>query len=299
MRNTNLRHKPELEQDFQRNSDIGYEPEGSYGFLRCLEHGAPNPLIRWHHHEEYELHLITQTSGRMFVGDYIGEFKPGNLVLTGPNLPHNWISNDIPEEGIDSRDFCLQFADSPIRKSAELIPELKQALPLLDRARNGIEFYDISEFAHQQLLKIKKSTGIRSFSEFLKLILKLSQHEKYQLLSNAQMQNFNDDDSMQRFSSIIDYITENYNTNFSMTEIAAKANMDSSQFSRNFKKASGNTFTGFVNRLRVNRACQLLTETDKYISTICYHVGYNNVANFNRRFVEIKKITPRDNATFE
>ena len=289
-----LKYTPELEQAFQRNADIGYEPEGSYGFLRCLEHGAPNPLIRWHQHEEYELHLITETSGRVFVGDYIGEFKPGNLVLTGPHLPHNWISNDMPEEGVPTRDFCLQFADAPLRKSSELIPELKQVLPLLDRAKNGIEFFEISDFAHQQLIKIKNSTGISSFAEFLKLVLTLSTHENYQLLSNAQIQSFNDDDSMTRFSSIIDFITQNYNTNFSMTEIAEKTGMDSSQFSRSFKKASGNTFTGFVNRLRVNRACQLLAETDKYISTICYHVGYNNVANFNRRFFEIKKITPSE-----
>lgn len=289
-----LKYIPEIELAFQRNADIGYEPEGSYGFLRCLEHGAPNPLIRWHQHEEYELHLITETSGRMFVGDYIGEFKPGNLVLTGPHLPHNWISNDMPEEGVVSRDFCLQFADGPFRKASELIPELKQVLPLLDRAKNGIEFFGISEFAHQQLMNIKNSTGVISFYEFLKLILELSKHKHYQLLSNAQIQNFNDDVSMNKFSDVIDYITENYNTNFSMAEIAKKTNMDSSQFSRCFKKASGNTFTGFVNRLRVNRACQLLTETDKYISTICYHVGYNNVANFNRRFVEIKKITPSE-----
>jgi len=288
------KHSPVLEQDFQRNSTMGYEPEGSYGFLRCLEHGAPNPLIRWHHHEEYELHLITETSGRMFVGDYIGEFKPGNLVLTGPNLPHNWVSNDMPEEGVSSRDFCLQFADAPLRKASELIPELKQALPLLDRAKNGIEFYGLSNFAHQQLMKIKSSTGLSSFNEFLVLIQELSNHQEYQLLSNAQLKASSDDDSMSRFSNIIDYVTENYNTNFSMTEIASKTGMDSSQFSRCFKKASGNTFTGFVNRLRVNRACQLLTETDKYISTICYHVGYNNVANFNRRFVEIKKITPSE-----
>ena len=288
------RNKPELEQDFQRNSSIGYEPEGSYGFLRCLEHGAPNPHIRWHQHEEYELHLITATSGRMFVGDYIGDFTPGNLVLTGPNLPHNWISSDLSDAGVPSRDFCLQFADAPFRKSAELIPELKQALPLLDRAKNGIEFHGLSDFAHQKLIKIKNSTGIKSFNEFLLLILELSKHDDYQLLSNEQLQSFDDDDSMNRFSGVIDYITENYNADFSMTDIAEKMGMDSSQFSRCFKKASGNTFTGFVNRLRVNRACQLLTETDKYISTICYHVGYNNVANFNRRFVEIKKITPSE-----
>lgn len=294
MSKPNYKNTPELEQSFQRNATLGYEPEGSYGFLRCLEHGAPNPLIRWHHHDEYELHLITETRGRMFVGDYIGEFKPGNLVLTGPNLPHNWISNDMPEEGVPSRDFCLQFADAPLRKAADLLPELKQALPLLDRAKNGIEFYGLSDFAHQQLIKIKESTGIRSFNEFLILLLELSNHQDYQLLSNAQIKNYTDDVSMNRFSEIIDYITENYNTNFSMTEIAAKAGMDSSQFSRNFKKASGNTFTGFVNRLRVNRACQLLAESDKYISTICYHVGYNNVANFNRRFVEIKKVTPSE-----
>jgi len=283
--------KPELELDYQRNSTVGYEPQGSYGFLRCLEHGAPSSLIRWHHHEEYELHLITKTSGKLFVGDYIGEFKPGNLVLTGPHLPHNWISTDIPEGGVRSRDFCLQFADEPFRKAAELLPELKQALPLLDRSKNGIEFIGISSFAHEQLKKIKASVGIESINEFLKLILVLCKHKEYKLLSTVQVRNYNNDTS-NRFHEIIDYIIENYNTNLSMANIAEKIGMDSSQFSRCFKKASGNTFTEFINRLRINRACQLLTETEKYISTICYEVGYNNVANFNRRFIEIKNMTP-------
>ena len=292
MSKSTVKYIPELEQDYQRSSTVGYEPEGSYGFLRCLEHGAPSSLIRWHHHEEYELHLITKTSGKFFVGDYIGEFKPGNLVLTGPNLPHNWISTNIPEEGVVSSDFCLQFADEPYRKAAELLPELKQALPLLDRAKNGIEFIGISNFTHEQLKKIKASVGIESINEFLKLILELSKHKEYKLLSTVQVRNYNDDDSMNRFHKIIDYIIENYNTNLSMANIAEKIGMDSSQFSRCFKKASGNTFTEFINRLRINRACQLLTETEKYISTICYEVGYNNVANFNRRFIEIKKMTP-------
>ena len=59
-------------------------------------HGYPFRTVRWHFHPEYELHLVVATSGRYFVGDFIGEFEPGNLVLTGPNLPHNWVS-DIPQ----------------------------------------------------------------------------------------------------------------------------------------------------------------------------------------------------------
>ena len=55
---------PELEHDFVRDPALGYEPEGSYGYVRCLEHGFPNPLVRWHYHEEYELHLIVRTRTR-------------------------------------------------------------------------------------------------------------------------------------------------------------------------------------------------------------------------------------------
>ena len=55
---------PELEHDFVRDATLGYEPEGSYGYVRCLEHGFPNPLVRWHYHEEYELHLERLTEPR-------------------------------------------------------------------------------------------------------------------------------------------------------------------------------------------------------------------------------------------
>jgi AraC-like DNA-binding protein len=46
--------------------------------------------------------------------------------------------------------------------------------------------------------------------------------------------------------------------------------------------------------VRVSRACTLLTETSKQITVICYDVGFNNVANFNRRFHELKGVTPSE-----
>jgi len=286
--------RPSLERNFQRSSNLGYEPEGSYGYIRCLEHGAPNPLIRWHFHEEYELHLILKTSGNMFVGDYIGRFEPGNLVLTGPLLPHNWVSTDISSEGVEKRDFSIQFSSGPLLQSSELLPELKQAIPLLERAKHGIEFRGISEKAEARMTKIKNSNGLVRFSEFLTLLSELSKHEDYRLLSTTQIKGVDGDDSMTRISEVVEYLIENYSSQFTMADIAKKARMDYSQFSRYFQRCTGNTFTEFVNRIRVDRACQLLLETDQYISTICYNVGFNTVANFNRRFIEIKKTTPRE-----
>ena len=285
---------PELEREFQRSPGLGYEPESLLGYVRYLEHGAPNPLIRWHYHEEYELHLIVSTQGKVFVGDYIGRFEPGNLVLTGPRLPHNWISTDVPEEGVPVRDRVLQFSDEPLRKAGELIPEVREIFPLLERARHGIEFIGLSERASACLTRIQETAGLQRFSEFLQLLGELSQHDDYRLLSSVKLQSFDDDASLHQISEVVDYITQHYATSFTMEEIAQRFDMTASRFSRYFRRATGNTFTDFINHLRVSRACQLLMETDQYVSTIGYNVGFNNIANFNRRFMEVKGMTPSE-----
>ena len=285
---------PELEHDVARTANLGYEPAGSYGHVRCLEHGVPNPLVRWHYHEEYELHLIVETRGKVFVGDYIGQFEPGHLVLTGPRLPHNWISTEVPPEGVQLRDMVLQFPDAPLRQAAALIPELAESLPLLERARHGIEFFGLSDHARERFQRIKQSHGLQRFALFCDLLGELQRCNDYRMLSTVQLQSFDDDAGLARISSIVDYLSEHYSEDFSMADLCQRVGMGESSFSRYFRRATGNTFTDFVNRLRINKACQLLMETDRYITNVCYDVGFNNVANFNRRFLEIKGQTPKE-----
>ncbi len=115
--------QPELEHAYARPPSLGYEAAESAGLVRCLAHGFPTPLARWHFHDEYELHLITATSGKAFVGDWIGPFQAGHLVLCGPRLPHNWVSFDLPDGGVSERDLVIQFSHAPIAHAAEQIPE--------------------------------------------------------------------------------------------------------------------------------------------------------------------------------
>lgn len=286
--------QPELEHALNRKPELGYEAQDEVGIIRCLSHGYPTPLARWHYHDEYELHLITATSGKVFVGDWIGYFQPGHVVLTGPRLPHNWTSMDLPEGGVAERDLVIQFPHEPIAVSAQHIPELQEILPLLERARYGIEFFGMSEQAPAHWRRIKQSQGSARFAAFCEFLTELARATDYRLLSSVQIQSVDNHHQLDQINAIVGRVLDNMDEEFSASALAGELGMSDSQFSRFFRRATGNTFTEFVNRIRINRACQLLRETERYIADISLEVGFNNMANFNRRFLDIKGLTPSD-----
>ena len=286
--------QPELEADFNRNPSLGYEPTGQVGFIRCLDHGYPTPLARWHCHEEYEFHIITATSGKAFVGDWIGRFSPGHVVLCGPRLPHNWISHDLSEEGVANRDLVIQFQHAPIAKACEAIPELRDLLPLLERARYGIEFFGFAQSGEAYWRRVKSAKGLQRLTAFLELMAELMRWTEYRMLSSVQMRGLDDDAELDQINTIVNRISLDIVQPPGAAELANELGMSESRFSRFFRRATGNTYTDFVNHVRISRACQLLMSSDSYITNICYEVGFNNVANFNRRFLEIKGMTPSE-----
>ena len=291
---TPRQRQPELEHDHGRTPALGYEAPEEAGWVRCLAHGYPSPLARWHCHDEYELHLITGTSGKAFVGDWIGPFQPGHLVLCGPRLPHNWISLDAPEGGVAARDLVIQFRQEPLEQAAQSIAELAGASALLERARHGIEFFGLSQRAERHWRQVKAGHGLRRLAAFCDFLADLAECNDYRLLSSVQMRGLQGEAEAERISRIVKRITDNLAEPISMAEVAAELAMSESRFSRYFRRSTGNSFTDFVNRVRINNACHLLMQTDHYVTDICYQVGFNNVANFNRRFLEVKGMTPSE-----
>ena len=161
-------------------------------------------------------------------------------------------------------------------------------LPLLERARHGIEFFGLSERARERTGDASRhSRGVQRFAAFCDFLADLARCTDYRLLSNVQMQGCRTTTpALTQINGIVDRITEQRRpSRCRMASCAAELGMSESRFSRFFRRATGNTFTDFVNRVRINRACQLLMETDRLVTHICYEVGFNNVANFNRRFL--------------
>ena len=283
---------PCREHELLRDPDLGFEPAG-ISVVRCLEHGYPWPLERWHYHDEYELQLIVETHGRAFIGDYIGHYTPNHLVLVGPKLPHNWIAADV-SSAVPVRNLVTQFLDEPFRKGMALFPELTDLVPLFERAAHGIQFFGISEEVRQRFYRVKESRGLERFAELTRLLLVLARCEDYQLLSTVGMQSSEAPSSLERINTVLDFLNKNYAQDLSMGDLCGLVGMSESGFSRFFQRTTGNTFTDYLTHLRISKACQLLTHTDQYVNSVCQEVGFRNIAYFNRRFLELKGTTPTE-----
>ena len=279
-----------------RITDPSYELMDDHDGLSIIyrQHGFPCPLVRWHFHKEYELHLIVASSGKVFVGDYIGNFTPASLFLTGPNLPHNWISQVGPDEIVDKRDMLVNFTDELLEAGNQVFAELKQLAPLLERSRYGIEFRDPQVIATATCLmeQIAASQGMTRLGHFFILMELLAGCEHYQMLSATTSAQSGDESSIERTNRAVDYIFAHYGRELSLEEVAEHLGMKPTYFSRVFKQATGRSFVEFVNRLRISKSCELLAEGDRPVTEVCFASGFNNLSNFNRRFQQLKGMTP-------
>lgn len=264
--------------------------------VRYLEHGWPTELCRWHSHPEYELHLIVATKGEAFVGDYIGPFETGDLYLTGPEVPHNWVTMDRPDtEPVALRDMVVQFSQESIDSLTVAFPEFAEMRPMWDLARAGIQFDGFNPtFARGHLQRIRDTRGPERIAAFLRLLVRIDEHAEKRPLSVLRAVRPEGSSKQARIAAVIDHITQNHAEELRLEDLALMAGMSAAALSRNFQKATGNRFVEFVNRVRIAQACVLLTATDEPVSGICYDVGFQNLANFNRRFLQMKQVTPTD-----
>ncbi|WP_062203319.1 AraC family transcriptional regulator [Aureimonas sp. AU12] len=262
--------------------------------FRWAVHDYPHHLAKWHCHPEYELHLIQSTGGRMMIGDHVGAFEPGCLVLTGPNLPHNWVSAIGPDERVRERDMLVQFTGAFAQSLCDGFPEFTDVRTLLSEAAFGIEFTGATAaFGRRKLCEIGHASGPRRLILFLELMAQLAadRRERRSLSHCAPALGLHTAAS-RRLERVIAFISSNYLRELSLSEAAGVCNMEATAFSRFFKHQTGHNFSFFVNQLRVQHACTLLARSERAITEICYESGYNNTANFNRQFFAVCGQTP-------
>src|SRR5512140_483993 len=64
------------------------------------------PSLR-HFHPEVEILLVVQGTGTRYVGDSVEPFGPGDLVMIGPNVSHEWCSDKRPVSAMSEAIYIL------------------------------------------------------------------------------------------------------------------------------------------------------------------------------------------------
>jgi AraC-like DNA-binding protein len=261
--------------------------------FKIWSHGYPFRTVRWHFHPEYELHLITATAGNRYVGDHIGPFTIGDLVFVGPNLPHNWIS-DVPEGGVvEERCLVLQFTAAFISGALTVFPELRFLEPLLEESFRGIRFSrGLSERVAPLMRELLGATGARRVALLVDILDQLGRAEERMSLASI---GFRPDPSAYlstTMNAVLRHIDRNLTDALNETDLAMLSRQSVSAFSRSFRKSTGMNFVQYVNSLRIELACQHLSQDDLTVAEICFEVGFNNVSNFNRQFLAVKGMPP-------
>ena len=90
------------------------------------------------------------------------------------------------------------------------------------------------------------------------------------------------------------YIEEHYMDNITLESLGAYLGFNPSYFSTLFKKETGTSFVEHLARVRMEKAKELLKETDLKIQDICLMVGYSDVRYFRKLFARTTGLSPNE-----
>ena len=272
-------------------SPISADRAFEYKYLEA-PHFDPN----WHFHSEYQLFIVLHGTGTRFIGDHVHFFKPGDLVLTGPNLPHLWRSDPEYFDGdsqLYTQGIVIYFPEDFFGNQFLQKMELYQIRQLLAKAARGISFGGrTTERIKRMMLQLLNKKDFDSILQLLNILQVLAKSDDYHLLANPEYSNSLKESDTERMNKVHAYVMKNFREKITLDEVAALANMTASSFSRYFKTHSNKTFSEFLTGIRIGYSCKLIIEKKLSVTQACYDSGFNTLSNFNRQFKAYTHYSP-------
>ncbi|MBK1875267.1 helix-turn-helix domain-containing protein [Pelagicoccus mobilis] len=265
------------------------QPHSGNSFAR-IEFDLPQFDTHYHYHPEVEITWIAESEGQRLVGDALEAFEPGDLILIGGNVPHqycNWKSGR-------ARSRVIQFRQEILAPGVLDLAEFGRVRHLLDLAARGVGFSDeVRKAALQQMQRVfKAEEGPSTIIALLELLRILSQEESPRQIASVVYAEPVKLKKIDRLQRVLNYLEQNWQETVTLKEAAQAAALHPQSMSRFFQQHLGMSFQDYLIQLRIGRAARLLLETERTVVDIAFHCGFNNLANFNRHFQNAYKKTP-------
>ena len=273
-------------------------PKTSSESFRLQEDNEKHFYDHLHQHPEVQLTLVLSSEGKVIVGDYIGTFKPGDIFLIGPNLPHVFRNDSKYYEGECSQQahsLSVFFEWQSFGEKFLSLPELKTLSEFSRLSERGCYLREpLTRRVGQLMKQLFKKSEMDRLIVLLKILNVLSENEEKDSLASSGIYSDFDELDGKKLADVYRFTMNEYHRKIQLQEVASIAHMTTNSFCRYFKKRTRKSYVDFLTEIRIGQAKKLLQQNDLSISQICFEVGFSNLSNFNRKFREVCSITPTE-----
>lgn len=164
---------------------------------------------------------------------------------------------------------------------------------LLELMLSAVRLLDAKKIRLEQFINIELFTSafLDTFESADQLFEWLSGF--FTILSNAYSDRSNTELENRLTEQIKRYIRDNLNENINLARVAEYFHYNSNYLGRLFKKNAGMKFSDYLNDLRIEQTCHLLSSTDLSVEEIAYRTGYCDCQYFIKVFKSRVGTTPR------
>lgn len=245
---------------------------------------------KFHQHKEIQVSFIAKGSGTLIVGDTINDYKEGDVLVIGSNLPHVFKS----DVGSTKKSLMLTlfFTKNAFGDQFFELEELRALRSFFKKSENGFKAASGASDLGALFQTLKKSSKFDRFITLLHVVKHLSKARTKPLSSFVYEKKYTDLEG-KRMQDVMEHTMNHYQQHISLEDISRIAAMTKNAFCKYFKKRTNKTYFQFLSELRIENASKLLRSNHELsVAEIAYQCGFRNLSNFNRQFLSIKKQTP-------
>lgn len=263
------------------------------------------PSGRLHFHNCLEIGICHSDSGHMELFGEPVPFKAGDVTAIPKNMPHTTYSTPGTRSHwtyifLNPRELFRNIFPPAWTKLDLSIHTFRNFQPIFSRDQYP-HIYTLATAAARELEEQKPGYQFSATGLLLSLYIEIyriqqlkSSNDKDGLLSDRKNDTEQEADNALFIAPALDYIEENYMRQFNIDYLADLCHWSPTHFRRVFRDIMGMSPLDLVNNTRISEACHLLRNTDDSILNISEKVGFRSLSSFNRCFIKIMKVPPRD-----
>ena len=203
--------------------------------------------------------------------------EPGDLFLAFPNQIHCYEKREAVNV------YLVIFSSDIHAQLQKLLSGRIPCCPVLKKEALPSDIHEILEQLSRQFRADSSYEKLCATGGLLSLLGRVLPLFSYQEAPGDQ-------DSVKR---ILSYCTGHFTEPLTLEVLSRELYLSRFYISHIFTKRMGITFPDFIGKLRVERACRLLSE-GLPISQAAFSAGFSSVRTFNRTFMAEKGMTPRE-----